>query len=101
MYKLCSAGVVALILLWAPLTEAGGVQPLTCSQGDEIRTIDYYMDINMDRMLKIQAEDLDDASRQRALDANTLEFIELQERREKLTQECALQIKTRNEYHQQ
>ena len=101
MYRLCGVGVVTLILIWAPLSEAGGVQPLACSQGDEIRTIDYYMDINMDRMLKIQAEDLDEASRQQALDANTLEFVELQERRERLTQECAQQIKTRNEYYQQ
>ena len=93
------AALFALLSIAA--AQAGGVQPLACSQGDEIRTIDHHMDLNMDRLLEIEAAEMTPEARSAAIAANTEEFVDLQERREKLTQECAQQIKKRNEYYQQ
>ncbi|MEX0923181.1 MAG: hypothetical protein WDZ84_10430 [Rhodovibrionaceae bacterium] len=102
MLKLCCAALACAVLSGAAASaEAGGIQPLACSQGDEIRTIDYYMDVNMERMQEIQSAEMESETRQQALEANTQEFIDLQQRREILTQECAQQIKIRNDYYQQ
>lgn len=90
----------AVPLLAGPAA-AGGIAPLACSQGNEIRTIDYYMDVNMAQMQEIEGAEMSDRERRAALEANTAEFIELQNRRQELTQACAIQIKNRNEYYQQ
>lgn len=89
------------LLFWTAAAQAGGVQPLACSQGDEIRTIDYHMDVNMARLREIQDVEMAPEAREKAVEANTEEFIALQRRRERLTQECALQIRKRNEYYPQ
>ena len=41
---------LALTVLAPDGSFAGGNNPLPCSQGDEIRTIDYYMDLNMEEL---------------------------------------------------
>lgn len=98
----CAALACALLIAaGASSASAGGEQPLACSQGNEIRTIDYYMDVNMAQMQEIQSAEMEAETRQLALEANTQEFVDLQKRREKLTQECAVQIKGRNKYYQQ
>lgn len=88
-------------LLHAGSSLAGGIDPLPCSQGNEIRTIDYYMDINMAQMQEIANAEMSEAEREAALEANTAEFVDLQNRRQDLSRACAEQIKKRNEYYQQ
>lgn len=98
MHRCCA---FLALLFWAAAAQAGGLQPLACSQGDEIRTIDYHMDVNMARLLEIQEAEMTAEAREQALEANTEQFLALQRKREKLTQECALQIRKRNEYYPQ
>lgn len=101
MPKMKASIAALLALLGSGTAQAGGLQPLACSQGNEIRTIDHYMDLNMARLLEIDSAELTPDARRAAVEANTAEFMELQERRQLLTQECAQQIKKRNEYYQQ
>ena len=77
---------------------AGGQNPLSCSQGDEIRTIDYYMDINMEELRAINENPMEESIRQELIATNTEEFLALQDHREALIVECAKEIRTRNEY---
>lgn len=101
MSKLSGAALGCALFVGITSAWAGGIQPLTCSQGDEIRTIDYHMDLNMDRLQEIHAAEMDAQAREEAIEENTEEFVDLQARREKLSQECALQIRKRNQYYQQ
>jgi hypothetical protein len=101
MIRLKITASALLALAWISAAEAGGVQPLACSQGNEIRTIDHHMDVNMAQLLEIEDAVMTPEERRAAVEANTAQFVELQERREMLTQECAQQIKKRNEYYQQ
>ena len=98
---LSACGLVALSLTCTPVLSAalaGGNNPLPCSQGDEIRTIDYYMDLNMEELQAINQNQMDEAVRKELVEANTSEFMQLQDYRDDLIAECALEIRARNEY---
>lgn len=100
MKRFLFAGLCALALspLFAERSLAGGNNPLPCSQGNEIRTIDYYMDLNMEELQAINENQMDETTRQQLVAANTDEFMQLQEHRDVLIIECGKEIRARDDY---